>query len=279
MNSKRLETKNNTVYWQYGNPKGSVIIFVHGFRGTHHGLELIASYLSEYRIIIPDLPGFGETKPLNNNHSIEDFSEWLHEYIKNLDLKEKPVLLGHSFGSIIAAGYAKNYADEISRLILVNPIAVPSSSRSKFSLTKIGLLYSNLGFKLPTNLAHKWQSAKLPTIVMTISNARTKDRKLRKFIHSEHLKHFSSFSDVRTLYQSMNASANNSVLQFASSINIDTLLITGAKDIISSNKEQDNLLEVFPNARMKTIENVGHLTHYETPDQVADLVRHFIKSS
>jgi pimeloyl-ACP methyl ester carboxylesterase len=31
---------------------------IHGFRGDHHGLQLFADALPEYRVIIPDLPGF-----------------------------------------------------------------------------------------------------------------------------------------------------------------------------------------------------------------------------
>ena len=39
---------------------------VHGYRGDHHGLEpVIAAAADGVRIISPDLPGFGESTPLD----------------------------------------------------------------------------------------------------------------------------------------------------------------------------------------------------------------------
>ena len=65
-----------TRYWQYGKgmndgtfPEGSYpVLLVHGFRGDHHGLEIIANYLLKLipnvSIISPDLPGFGRSADL-----------------------------------------------------------------------------------------------------------------------------------------------------------------------------------------------------------------------
>ncbi|HIY64770.1 MAG TPA: alpha/beta hydrolase, partial [Candidatus Agrococcus pullicola] len=50
-----------TVWFEYGPESGRPLAFVHGFRGDHHGLETIAAHLPGYRILIPDLPGFGES--------------------------------------------------------------------------------------------------------------------------------------------------------------------------------------------------------------------------
>ncbi|WP_163568422.1 alpha/beta fold hydrolase [Fodinicola feengrottensis] len=50
-------------YWTYyPTPRldghSPVIVMVHGFRGTHQGLELIAGNLSEFQVVSPDLPVF-----------------------------------------------------------------------------------------------------------------------------------------------------------------------------------------------------------------------------
>lgn len=58
-----------TRYWSYpsSNPNAKVIIFIHGYRGNHHGLEAIAGALEDFHVIIPDLPGFGESTPFCRN--------------------------------------------------------------------------------------------------------------------------------------------------------------------------------------------------------------------
>src|SRR5665811_1543877 len=84
-----------TVYYTYSDKsKLPVIVMIHGFRGTHHGLELIAKQLDGYRVIVPDLPGFGESKPLENEHSLKNYVTWLGKFINNLNLSTPPILLG-----------------------------------------------------------------------------------------------------------------------------------------------------------------------------------------
>nr|BFF14075.1 hypothetical protein GCM10025699_53780 [Microbacterium flavescens] len=56
-----------TRYWTY-EPSGSeearvTVVAVHGFRGDHHGLEPVVAHLTGVRVIMPDLPGFGESSP------------------------------------------------------------------------------------------------------------------------------------------------------------------------------------------------------------------------
>ena len=118
-----------THFWDYGDPAAATtIVMVHGFRGDHHGLEPVVAQLSGYRIISPDLPGFGESTPLTLvSHDIAGYSAWLGEFIAAQGLTGPVVILGHSFGSIIVSGAVAGGLD-VDRVILVNPIAAPALS-------------------------------------------------------------------------------------------------------------------------------------------------------
>ncbi|HEU5187952.1 MAG TPA: alpha/beta fold hydrolase, partial [Candidatus Saccharimonadales bacterium] len=50
-------------YWVFNPKRQQTIVMIHGFRGTHHGLQNIIDRLDDYKIIIPDLPGFGASTP------------------------------------------------------------------------------------------------------------------------------------------------------------------------------------------------------------------------
>lgn len=273
-NNKTKTTK----YWIHNDdPKLPVIIMIHGFRGTHHGLELIAKNLDGYRIIIPDLPGFGETKPLDVEHSLDNYTAWLREFITELKLSKPPILLGHSFGSIVVSNYASLYPKTIEKLILVNPIGAPALEGSQAILTQLTLLGHSISGILPEKLAVKLLSAKPAVMTMSITMAKTHDKKLRKFIHGEHLRHFSSFSSSKMVTEAFKTSIHNNVRDFASKITVPTLLIAGDKDDITSLPKQRELAKLFPNAIIKVIKNVGHLTHYETPDKVAEFIAEFTR--
>ena len=251
------------------------LILIHGYRGTHHGLQLIADALPEYETIVPDLPGFGEG-PTLPSYDLDSYVEWLHEFIQSQPTK-KPFLLGHSFGSIVCAAYAAKYPESIAKLILVNPIGAPALEGPKAILTQLTIFYYWVGTKLPGKAADKWLGSKAVVQIMSSVMAKTKDKTLRAYIHDQHHQHFSSFHDAQSVSQSFKTSVGNSVRDVAALITLPTLLIAGDKDDITPLEKQRILATLFKHAELKVIKNVGHLTHYETPDQIAAFVKAFLK--
>jgi pimeloyl-ACP methyl ester carboxylesterase len=250
---------------------------IHGFRGTHHGLLLIANFLKGNRLVIPDLPGFGKGESLEQ-YDLENYVLWLHRYIKALQLKQPPVLLGHSFGSIICAAYAEKYPNTIRQLVLVNPIGAPALEGPNKIMTKLAIAYYKIGSKLPEKSAYRWLAAKPIVKVMSVTMAKTHDKELRAFIHEQHRQHFSRFHSAQSVLEGFRTSISHTVRDFAPNISVPTLLIAGSLDDITPLSDQYGLVKLFPNAKLKVINNVGHLTHYETPEKVADYVQAFIKS-
>src|SRR5690606_5562532 len=111
-------------YWTYGPHDAEVtVIAVHGFRGDHHGLEPVLGFLPEARVIAPDLPGFGETSPLpGRTHDLDEYAGWLRDFAAAV--APGAVILGHSFGSIVASAAVAGGLETPS-LILINPIGAP----------------------------------------------------------------------------------------------------------------------------------------------------------
>ena len=250
---------------------------IHGFRGTHHGLLLIANHLKNHRLVIPDLPGFGKGELLEN-YDLENYVLWLHRYIQALHLAHPPVLLGHSFGSIICAAYAERYPTTIKQLVLVNPIGAPALEGPNKIMTKLAIAYYNIGAKLPEKTAYKWLSAQPIVKVMSVTMAKTHDKKLRAFIHQQHRQHFSRFHSAQSVLEGFKTSISHTVRDFAPNIATPTLLVAGSLDDITPLSDQYGLVKLFPHAQLRVIKDVGHLTHYETPEQVANYVQAFIKS-
>lgn len=251
------------------------IIMIHGFRGTHHGLAKIADELKDsYNLVIPDIPGFGEGEVLER-YGLDDYITWLHRFIETQNLSSPPVLLGHSFGSIITAAYAAKFPKTIQKLILVNPIGAPALEGPKRMLTKLAVSYYWLGRILPEKMAHHWLSAKFVVFIMSTTMAKTKDKRLRSWIHAQHYTYFSRFHSAASVSEAFNTSIEHSVRDVASDIQVSTLLVAGDKDDITSLAAQQKLHALFPHSTLHVIQNVGHLTHYETPHEVAQAIRSF----
>lgn len=248
---------------------------LHGLRGTREGLLLIKQQLAEFKVLIPDLPAFGTEAPYKSQ-TIDDYCEWVHSYIAKQKISGDLVLVGHSFGSIIAAAYATKYPSEINKLVLINPVAEKALEATKWpGLVFIKTQY-HLGKNLPEKMARKFLSSKILVNGMSVYTTITRDKELRKFIHDQHLKYFSTFHDPKTLSQAFMSSATRSVGEFAGDIKTPTLLIAGDKDYLTKVPTQQALARKIKNSKLVVIKNVGHLTHYETPDQVANAIKKFI---
>jgi pimeloyl-ACP methyl ester carboxylesterase len=71
------------------------------------------------------------------------------------------------------------------------------------------------------------------------------------------------------------------VADFAASFEMPTMFIAGDRDDITSVAQQQKTFATVKanESRLEVIQGVGHLTHYETPERVADLVRSFAGGS
>ncbi len=268
--------QNKTVYYTHNeNPDLPVIIMIHGFRGTHHGLDLIATPLIDHQVIVPDLPGFGESDPLMDEHSVNNYVRWLADFITGLNLPTLPILLGHSFGSVIAANYAVKYPNTIYKLILINPIGSPALKGPKAITTQLTQIYYWIASKLPEKTAYRLLTAKSIFPVVQKSIIKTRDKKILEYIYSQHLAHSGSFASRKVVFEALDASIKHTVREVAHEIKVPTLIIAGELDDITPLAKQHELKQIIPNAEMTIINGVGHLTQYETPDAVADAIKKF----
>jgi pimeloyl-ACP methyl ester carboxylesterase len=266
----------STHYWTYEakNPNAETIIMVHGYRGNHHGLEALAGALSDFNVIIPDLPGFGLSSELTGEHTVDSYSMWLAEFVSALNI-DGAVVLGHSFGSIVAASFTANGSTK--DLILVNPVSRFELRTDQRFLNLLVNSYYGLGNALPRPLANALLRNSMFVRIMSEVLAKTKEPKLRNWIHQQHEQNFSDFADRRVAVEGYYASLSKSVVSFAAQIPNRTLLIAGELDDITTLEDQQRAAALFSAAKLEVIPDVGHLIHYEAPSQAAELISAFIR--
>jgi pimeloyl-ACP methyl ester carboxylesterase len=102
---------------------GPVIILLHGLASSSANWDPLIPLLKQnYRCITIDLIGFGDSpKPQWYSYTMEEHLRNIRRTIKSLNLRQDFILIGHSLGSLLATRYARKYAKNISRLILLSP--------------------------------------------------------------------------------------------------------------------------------------------------------------
>ena len=114
------------------------VIFLHGIAATSStwrptiNLFLKDTGLKNFRFVTVDLLGFGKSPRANwLKYDYEEYNRALFKTIKHLHIKNPIVLVGHSMGSLIAANFAAEHPEKISRLILVSPPVLKPSEAAK----------------------------------------------------------------------------------------------------------------------------------------------------
>ncbi|WP_085370633.1 alpha/beta fold hydrolase [Leifsonia sp. NCR5] len=271
-----------TRYWDYGDPSApTTLVLVHGFRGDHHGLEPVVAQLPGVRMISPDLPGFGASTPLTQaKHDIDGYARWLRAFVGSLGIDGRFVLLGHSFGSIVvSAALADEAAPDAlhpNDVVLVNPIGQPALEGPRGIMTRLAIFYYWLAAALPRGLGFGLLRNRAIVRVMSVTMAKTKDKSLRRWIHDQHDRYFSAFSDRDVVLDAFTASVSHDVSEYAARIRERTLLVAAQKDDITPISAQYRLQKLFPDARLVVIPGVGHLIHYETPAEAARAIEDFL---
>jgi pimeloyl-ACP methyl ester carboxylesterase len=261
----------STALWHYpaANPKGR-LLFIHGFRGDHHGLSAIAGALVDYEVLIPDLPGYGKTKELET-HDLASYADWLIELVDGIG--SDVVVIGHSFGSLVVSK-AVSKGLRARAIVLQNPITTRSSDQNDIANKVARSFYSlavSLG-RVGSALLRSW----LVVRVMSVAMATSKNLKLRSWIHNQHHQHFSTYRSDRVAHEGFAAASSSSVLDFAKDFTLPTLLIAGENDLIAPLANQIKLQGLIPGAKLEIMASVGHLTHYESAAEVAHAIDKFL---
>jgi pimeloyl-ACP methyl ester carboxylesterase len=117
--------------WVYAYREGKTadaptIVMVHGFVGGKENFYPLARALAgKYRLVIPDLPGWGESQRIpNENYGFLAQSERLAAFIRNVSPGKPVVLVGHSMGGGVAALVAAGHPELVSRVALIDAAGV-----------------------------------------------------------------------------------------------------------------------------------------------------------
>ncbi len=116
--------------------KGKVVMLVHGFieeGGMWDGM--LAGLKKNYKVIVPDLPGFGKSGLTDVDLSMELYAEYLYEILQ-AEKVTGLILLGHSMGGYVVLNFAERYGDMIAGFGLVNSHCFEDTEQKKTNRLK-----------------------------------------------------------------------------------------------------------------------------------------------
>lgn len=129
---QQIEVEGLTIHYYAGGPSdGEPLLMVHGFAANRDNWLRFARHFTErYRVIAPDLPGFGASSKPETDYDVASQTERMHAFARALKL-DRPHLIGNSMGGHIAALYAARYPAQVRSLALLDNAGVSAPRKSE----------------------------------------------------------------------------------------------------------------------------------------------------
>lgn len=137
------------------------IIILHGWKLNSESYQNLQRIFNDkgYKVFVPDLPGFGKNSEIDRIYTLDNYADFVLNYIKKNNISF-PILLGHSFGGRISLAVGAKHPSLIKSLVLTGvPGFIPASKLKVnffYYLAKTGkVIFSIWPFSILANLARK----------------------------------------------------------------------------------------------------------------------------
>jgi pimeloyl-ACP methyl ester carboxylesterase len=250
----KVDTGMTLQYVTQGDPKGPVIVLLHGAGDSWHSWELVLPHLPKtYRTFAVTLRGHGLSDHPAKGYARADFAADITSFLKMMDLREV-TLVGHSLGSFVAQVVAQNDAENrLSRLVLIG--SGPGRPRDPGKPSELSSYFASVKDPIDYQFARDFQSGTAFTPLPPAF--------LETMIAEVQRVPAAMFHELAT------GLADPQYALKLRGIKAKTLLLWGEKDSMFSKADQDALLSLIPGARLIAYPGTGHALHWEYPERFA----------
>jgi len=116
------------------------VIMVHGLGGSSSNFAKAFDFsgINNRTLIIPDLPGFGQScKPFDFSYDLLEQAKLLVDLMEKLKFPRADIV-AHSMGGVIAILLAKSFPEKVNRLILAEPNLKPENAKISVTIKSFG---------------------------------------------------------------------------------------------------------------------------------------------
>jgi pimeloyl-ACP methyl ester carboxylesterase len=251
----------------YHEGAGDVIVLLHGFgEDKDIWLNQLAELKKSHQVIVPDLPGTGNSILLEGNDiSIETYTHWLFEFINHIiSPQHKIILLGHSMGGYITLAYANKYPETLTAFGLIHSTAFADSLEKK-EVRKKGIetiseygAYAFLKNTIPNLFSKQFKITQKEKVEALIAKG----------------KNFTS----QALQQYTKAMMNrNNATDILTKTALPVLFVIGTEDIAAPMQDVLQQCHLPKKSYVHVLENVGHMSMIEAPEKLNQILKSFVE--
>ena len=246
-------------YVELGNPAGRPVLLLHGFTDSSRVWTILAPWLADHRILIPDQRGHGASDAPACCYGASDFAEDARLFLDAMHV-DRAAVVGHSLGSFVGQALAARHPDRVERLALLASTALPPVRRGDWMWRNVMSMTApveanrrflgefNIGASPtpvdPALVRHAWRE-------MVAVPLRVWQAVMRDFVEIPAGRHA---ADVRA----------------------PVLILSGGADPLFPAEHHRALLAAYPGATGHVFPALGHNFPVERPAEVAPVLTRFL---
>ena len=257
---------------------GHTVVLMHGKNFCAATWDATALLLQNigFRVIVPDQIGFCKSsKPASYVYSFTELAKHTHALLASLNITQATVI-GHSMGGMLATRYALMFPNDVTQLVMVNPLGledwkalgVPALSLDEWYARELEFTDERLrNYERSTYYAGEWKDEYEPWVQMIAGMFRGPGKQ----------------TVARHSAQAYQMIFEQPVVHEFGQIKVPTLLLIGQKDTTALGKDLApeplksqlgnyramslRAVKAIPGARLVLFPDLGHAPQLQNPDR------------
>ncbi len=243
---------------------GPPLVLLHGAPTDHRTWQWMAPNLSrDHTVIAWDAPGFGQSSDIDDNWRAGQFADALATFVAALGV-QRPHVVGHSFGSILALSFFEHHPSLPASLVLLGGYAGWAGSLPAEEVSRRLQAFLDMADR-----PDEFDPRSYPGL---FSDLLTEDRAdaLATMMRE----------NVRpaTVRSAGYIAAETDLRPVLATIDVPTLLLHGEADARSPVAAAEALHAMIPTSELVVLPRLGHAACIEDPEACATEIRRFVKS-
>lgn len=257
-----------TVRWDRLGDAGPELVLCHGTPFSSYVWRQIARTLAaHYRVYVWDMPGYGSSEKYEGQDvSLGVQGVVFAELLSHWGLAE-PIVVAHDFGGAVSLRTLLLHEHRYARLALVDPVALPPWGSPFFRLVQE---HAEVFTDLPDNLHRALVGEYISSVSSRGLHPEVLERLMRPWIGKDGQPAF-----YRQIAQA-DQRYTDEFHERLGGIDIPVLVCWGVDDSWIPVAKADELASLIPGARVRLIEDAGHLVQEEAPAELAGVLLDFL---
>ncbi len=238
--------------------QGPPLVFLHGW-SCHGGFYTpqIEALSGHFRLLLPDLPGHGESHATSPQPGIPDLADALHEMLNHLQL-QRPILIGWSMGAMVAFDYLQRFGQQDIGGLVIEDMTARITTDATWPLGLGGAFDAAQNAATLAAMQMDWDAFAAAFLPHLFAREAAPDPQLQQWIGAEIARNDSAM--MASLWASMAAQDYRALLP---QLKLPTLIIYGGASQLYAPEVSAYLEAQIPLARRICLARSGHMPHLE----------------